>query len=89
MIGRMYTFAFVDLSVDLNQDSDVAAGHDQQGDDVERDEMKHVVDGLMPALPEATMGDALSEVYTLGLDCPEDKELFSWEKNTEMLYLVW
>lgn len=59
----------------MQQDAAVAAAHDQQGDDVQRDEMEHVVERFLPAAAEAAVSDALGEVCGLHPDGPEDEEL--------------
>ena len=69
------TFVLLVLTVDVEKDSGVAAGHDQQGDDVECDEVEHVVEGLLPALGEAAMCNTLGEVHAFRLHRPEDKQL--------------
>lgn len=67
--------ALVQLSVDLDEDAGVTAAHDQQGNHVQRHEMKHVVRRLLPALVETAVRDALSEVLALRFDGPEDEQL--------------
>ena len=69
------TFVLLVLSVDVDKDSGVAAGHDQQGDDIERDKVEHVVEGLLPAPGEAAVCNALREVHPLRLQRPEYKQL--------------
>ena len=63
------------LQVYVQQDAAVAAAHHQQGDDVQRGEVEHVVQRFLPAAAEAAMSRTLSEVHGLHPDCPEDKQL--------------
>lgn len=69
------TFVPQVLQVDVQQDAAVAAAHHQQGDDVQRDEVKHVVKRLLPAVDEAAVSHTLSEVDGLHPDRSEDKQL--------------
>lgn len=69
------TFVPQVLLVDVQQDATVAATHHQQGDDVQRGEVKHVVKRLLPAAAEAAVSRTLSEVDGLHPDRLEDKEL--------------
>ena len=71
----MFTFVFVDLPIDLDENSGVAEAHDQERYDVERDEVEHVIGGLLPSLPETSMCDTLGEVHFLSLDGSEDEQL--------------
>lgn len=59
----------------MQQDAAVTAAHHQQRDDVQRDEVKHVVNCFLPAMTEAAMRRTLSEVHQVHLDSPEDEEL--------------
>lgn len=61
--------------MDVQQDAAVAAAHHQQGEDVQREEVTHVVERFLPAAAEAAVGGALSEVCSLHPDGPEDEEL--------------
>lgn len=61
--------------MDVQQDAAVAAAHHQQGDDVQRGEVEHVVNCFLPAAAEAAVSRTLSEVDGLHPDCPEDKQL--------------
>lgn len=63
------------LLVDLDQDAGVAAAHDQQGDDVERDKVEHIVERFLPAVPEAAVSCTLREVHAMCSHRPKDKEL--------------
>ena len=47
---------------DLQQDACIAADHDEQWKQEEAAEREHVVERLLPALPEAAMRRALREV---------------------------
>jgi len=69
------TFVLLVLPVDVDQDQGVAAGHGQQGDDIERDKVEHVVEGLLPALGEAAVRNTLCEVDPVRLHRPEYKQL--------------
>lgn len=71
----MCTFVSQVLQVDVQQDAAVAAAHHQQGDDVQRGEVEHVVGGFLPVLPEAAVRRALGEVHGLHPDGSEDEEL--------------
>lgn len=72
---HVFTFAVVQLSVDLNEDAGVAAAHDQQWNHIQSHKMKHVVCCLMPALVETAVCDTLSEVNMLRFDSSEDEQL--------------
>lgn len=61
--------------MDVQENAAVAAAHHQQGEHVERGEVEHVVDGLLPAAGEAAMGGTLGEVGCLHPDRSEDEEL--------------
>lgn len=61
--------------MDVQQDAAVAVAHHQQGDDVQRGEVEHVVHGFLPAAAEAAVSGTLSEVHGLHPDRPEDEEL--------------
>lgn len=61
--------------MDVQQDAAVTAAHHQQGDDVQRGEVEHVVDGFLPAAAEAAVGRTLSEVGRLHADRSEDEQL--------------
>lgn len=69
------TFVPQVLLVDVQQDAAVAAAHHQQGDNVQRDEVKHVVKRLLPVVAEAAMSCTLSKVDSLHPDRSEDKQL--------------
>lgn len=75
MLQVCLTFVSQVLQVDVQQDAAVAAAHHQQGDDVQRDEVKHVVNSFLPAVAEAAVSGTLSEVHGLHPDRPEDKQL--------------
>lgn len=75
MLEVAFTFVFQVLQVDVQQDVAVAAAHYQQGDNIQRDEVKHVVESFLPAATEAAMSGTLSEVCRLHPDSPEDDEL--------------
>lgn len=62
--------------MDVQQDAAVAAAHHQQGDNIQRNEVKHVVDSFLPAAAETAMSGTLSEVCSLHSDSPEDEELY-------------
>lgn len=64
--------------MDVQQDAAVTAAHHQQGDNIQRGEVEHVVDGFLPAAAEAAMGHTLSEVGCLHADCSEDEQLQGW-----------
>ena len=63
------------LQVYVQQDAAVTAAHHQQGDDVQRGEVEHVVQRFLPAAAEAAVSRTLSEVHSLHPDRPEDKQL--------------
>ena len=73
------TFVLVVLPVDLDEDPGVAATHYQQREHIEGDEVKHVVDCLLPSLLETSMGHTLGEVHAFCLDGAEDKQL--WKRR--------
>lgn len=75
------TFVPQVLQVDVQQDAAVAAAHHQQGDDVQRREVEHVVRGFLPAVAEAAVSGALGEVHGLHPDRPEDKQLEGDRQN--------
>lgn len=75
VVQRCVTFVPQVLLVDVQQDAAVAATHHQQGDDIQRGEMEHVVNGFLPAAAEAAVRRALSEVHRVHCDGPEDKQL--------------
>lgn len=63
----------------MQENAAVAAAHHQEGDHIQCDEVKHVVDGFLPAAVEASMSCTLSEVHILHSDGLEDEQL----KKTE------
>ena len=65
----------VHLPVDLDEDACVAEAHDEQGEDIEGDEVEHIVGGLLPAVLEASVGHTLDKVHPLRLHRPEDEQL--------------
>lgn len=70
-----HTFALADLPIDLGQNAGVAENHDKQGEDIERDKVKHVVRRLLPQIPETAVGHTLSEVHSISFDGPKDEQL--------------
>lgn len=73
VVHRCVTFVSQVLLVDVQQDVAVAAAHHQQGDDIQRGKVKHVVNSFLPAATEATVRRTLSEVHRVHPDGPEDK----------------
>lgn len=63
------------LTLDVQQDAAVAPHHDQQGADVQRAEMEHVVERLLPAARETAVSRTLREVHVLRLTHTEQKQL--------------
>lgn len=61
--------------MDVQQDAAITAAHHQQGHDVQRGEVEHVVDGFLPAAAKAAVGRTLSEVGRLHADRSEDEQL--------------
>lgn len=74
------------LLVDVEQNAAVAAAHHQQGDNIQREEVEHVVDRLLPAAAEAPVSCTLSEVHGLHSDGPEDDELGGQTSGKDWLY---
>ena len=63
------------LPIDSDEDAGVAESHDKQREDIQRHKVKHVVCRLLPQIREASMGDTLSEVHSVGFNGPKDKQL--------------
>lgn len=82
VVHRCVTFVSQVLLVDVQQDAAVAAAHHQQGDDIQRGEVKHVVNSFLPAAAEATVRCTLSEVHRVHPDGPEDKQLMDGQSHT-------
>lgn len=65
----------MDLPIDLGEDAGVAENHDKQGEDIQRNKVKHVVCRLLPEEREASMGHTLSEVRSVSFNGPKDEQL--------------
>jgi len=78
-----HTFSLGHLPVDLDEDAGVAEGHDQQGEDVQRHKVEHVVGRLLPRVPEAPVSHTLREVHAVGFNGAKDEQLEAEGEKTD------
>lgn len=85
--GESLTFvlASVHLPVNFNQDTCITQAHDKQREHVQCDKVEHVICRLLPVLLKTSMSSTLDKVNSLGLNCPENKQLSYRDTNEELL----